>query len=180
MQMELILLKNVKSLGRLGETVRVAMGYGRHLLREKMALRANAENTTLFQGQKAQWEALNLQHKLDAETLATLLNGKVLILVRQAGEAGHLYGSVSARDVADGLVQQGFVVDRSAVALSQPIKTIGVHPIPLELHADVRTQIHVVVAKSLEEGEIQKKKLALTSVGPAEAGEDSVDPTASV
>jgi len=177
MQMELILLKNVRTLGRIGETVRVAMGYGRYLLRQQAALRASEDSKASFQIQKEQLEALNLQHKADAQTLASVLEGKIFILVRQAGEAGHLYGSVSARDIADVLAQDGFSIGRDGVALLHPIKTIGAHKVNLALHADVQTHVHIIVAKSLDEAETQRRKLTPAAL-PVTPSVDHLDDSA--
>lgn len=159
MQMELILLKNVKNLGKIGEITRVAMGYARYLLRQKIALRATDANKADFNVQREHWETLNTQHKEEAQSLALLLNDKAFVLVRQAGETGHLYGSVSGRDVADVLIGEGFQVERTMVVLPQPIKTIGIHEVAMELHTDVKSKIYVIISKSLEEGETQRKSL---------------------
>ncbi len=159
MQMELILLKAVKNLGKTGDSARVAMGYGRYLLRQKWALRATAENRENFQAERQHWETLNLRHKEEAEDLATHLEGKIFLLIRQSGETGHLYGSVSTRDIADVMLSEGFKVDRTMVHLPHPIKMIGTHTLSLELHPEVHTSVHVLVAKTEEEGASHKAAL---------------------
>ena len=169
MQMELILLKNIKNLGRVGDVAQVAMGYGRYLLRQQAALRATADNKETFHAQRGHWEKLNLAQKADAQKLADALDDKIFVLVRQAGEAGHLYGSVSSRDVAELLAGEGFKIHRTMVLMPHPFKTIGVHDVSLDLHTDVKTQVRLIIAKSLDEAEVQKKKLSPPKVDESQA-----------
>ncbi len=159
MQMELVLLKNMRHLGKMGETKKVAMGYGRYLLRQGVALRATEKNKAEFEVQKAHWEKLNADQKQDAETMASLLENKIFSLVRQAGASGHLYGSVSNRDISKLLNEEGFAVVPTAVTMAHPLKETGVHHVPLMLHADVQTQIKIIVGKT--EVDIQEQKQLL-------------------
>ena len=174
MQMELVLLKNVRNLGKMGDIARVAMGYGRYLLRQNVALRSTKENRDHFEAQRSHWEQLDLAHKEEAETLATLLNKKVFSLVRQAGESGHLYGSVSAKDIFDLLKAVGFPVPRNAVSLPHPLKTLGHHSVTLDLHADVFSDICIVIAKTAEEAALQKAVLEKASKPQDVPSEDSL------
>ncbi len=154
--MDVILLERVAKLGQMGETVRVKDGYARNfLLPRGKALRATNANTEKFQSMKAQLEARNLELKKEADAVGEKLNGQIVTLIRQAGETGQLYGSVSARDLADQLATAGFTVGRSQVALNQPIKTIGLHQVEVVLHAEVSATITVNVARSNAEAERQ-------------------------
>ena len=127
--MEVILLERIARLGQMGEVVRVRDGYARNfLLPQKKALRATDDNRKRFESQRSHLEARNLERRQEAEAVAVKLNGQSFIVVRQAGETGQLYGSVTARDVAELMDAGGFSVSRSQVALNSPIKTIGLHP----------------------------------------------------
>src|SRR5207248_5575131 len=133
-KMEVILLERIGKLGQMGEVVRVKDGYARNFLLPKgKALRATPENRTRFETMKVELNARNLQLRSEAEKIAAKLDGSSFIVLRQAGETGHLYGSVSTRDLATILSQSGFVVERSQLALNAPIKTIGLHKIPISL-----------------------------------------------
>ena len=156
--MEVILLERVAKLGQMGETVRVKDGYARNfLLPRQKALRATEANKKKFEGQRVHLEARNLELKTDAETVAAKLDGQSVTLIRQAGESGQLYGSVSARDVADALIAAGFTVGRSQVSMVTPIKTLGLHAIAISLHPEVEPKVTVNVARSPEEAERQAK-----------------------
>src|SRR5215472_12889697 len=123
---ELILLERVEKLGQMGQRVKVRPGYARnYLLPQKKALRATEANLAYFEAQRAQLEANNLARKQDAEAVAGKLEGLHVVLIRQAGESGQLYGSVSARDIADAVTAAGFTVDRQQIVLDHPIKTLG-------------------------------------------------------
>ncbi len=156
--MEVILLQRVPKLGQMGEVVRVKDGYARNfLLPMGKALRANAANKKHFEAQRAQLEARNLEQKNEAAKVAEKLDGKTFVMVRQAGETGQLYGSVSTRDIAEAITAGGFNISRDQVALFTPIKTLGLHQIPIHLHPEVDAKISINVARSPEEAERQAR-----------------------
>ena len=156
--MQVILLERVEKLGQMGDEVRVKDGFARNfLLPKKKALRATKANREYFQHQKAQLEAHNLKLKGEAEAIAKKLGGKSFVLLRQAGDRGQLYGSVSPRDVAAAVEAGGFKIDRTQVNISQAIKTIGLFTIPVVLHPEVRVNITVNVARSEDEAERQAR-----------------------
>jgi len=156
--MQVILLERVEKLGQMGDEVRVRDGFARNfLLPKKKALRATKANREYFQGQKAQLEANNLRLKGEAEKVGQKLNGQKFTLIRQAGDRGQLYGSVSPRDVADAMEKAGFKVDRHQISISQAIKTIGLFTIPVVLHPEVRVNVTVNVARSEDEAERQAR-----------------------
>ena len=156
--MEVILLERISRLGQMGDTVKVKDGFARNfLLPQGKALRANEGNKKKFEGQRAQLEARNLERKSEASAIAETLDGKSFIVVRSAGETGQLYGSVSTRDIAKILTDNGFSVDRSQIALNMPIKGIGLHKIPLALHPEVEVSITINVAHSPDEAERQAR-----------------------
>src|SRR3954452_8942778 len=127
--MEVILLERVPKLGQMGETVKVKDGYARNfLLPNGKALRATKANKERFETERVQLEARNLEAKKEAESVGKSLNGQSFVLIRSAGESGQLYGSVSARDIADAATENGFSVERSQIVLNTPIKALGVHP----------------------------------------------------
>ena len=168
--MQVILLERIAKLGQMGDEVRVKDGYARNfLLPQHKALRANEANRKKFEGQRAQLEARNLELKSEAERVGQTIEGKVLVLVRQAGETGQLYGSVSSRDVAEALTKDGASVSRNQVVLNTPIKTIGLHALPIQLHPEVEVSITVNVARSEAEAERQSQGEDLTQreEGPA-------------
>ncbi len=156
--MDVILLERVAKLGQMGDTVRVKDGYARNfLLPRAKALRATEANRKKFGTMKAELEARNLQLKSEAEAVGSKLDGQVFSIIRQAGETGQLYGSVSARDLADAVIAAGFKVARSQIVLNTPIKTIGLHTVPVSLHAEVDVNVTVNVARSAAEAERQVK-----------------------
>ncbi|ALN73657.1 50S ribosomal protein L9 [Aureimonas sp. AU20] len=162
--MDVILLERINRLGGIGDTVRVRDGFARnYLLPTGRALRANEANRAKFESQKASLIARNEERRTEAQGIAGTLNGKTFVIVRSAGETGQLYGSVSARDIADLLRDQGFAVNRNAVELNLPIKTIGLHTVSLVLHPEVDTAIKVNVARSPDEAERQARGELLTS-----------------
>jgi large subunit ribosomal protein L9 len=155
---ELILLERVEKLGQMGQVVKVRPGYARnYLLPQKKALRATKENLTYFETQRAQLEASNLQRKSEATEIGAKIEGLSVVLVRQAGESGQLYGSVSARDIAEAVTEAGFTVERRQVVLDRPIKTLGLHPVRVVLHPEVSVTVTANVAQSIEEAEMQAK-----------------------
>ena len=150
--MQVILLERVEKLGQMGDEVRVKDGFARNfLLPKKKALRATKANRDYFQTQKAHLEANNLKLRGEAEKVGQKLDGKSFVLIRQAGDRGQLYGSVSPRDVADAAEKAGFKIDRHQVNISQAIKTIGLFTIPVTLHPEVKVNITVNVARSEDE-----------------------------
>lgn len=156
--MEVILLERVAKLGQMGEVVRVKDGFARNfLLPAGKALRATKENKTRFESMKTQLEARNLELKNEATKVGAKLNGLEVVLVRQAGETGQLYGSVSTRDLADALTEAGFSVVRSQLVLNHPIKTIGMHTVPVTLHPEVEVTIKANIARSAEEATRQSR-----------------------
>ncbi|PWL19114.1 50S ribosomal protein L9 [Falsochrobactrum shanghaiense] len=163
--MEVILLERIGRLGQMGETVKVKDGYARNfLLPQGKALRANEANKKKFEGQRAQLEAQNLERKKEADAVAEKLDGKSFIVVRSAGETGQLYGSVSTRDIAEIVTENGFSLHRNQVELNHPIKTIGLHQIVVSLHPEVEVTISINIARSTEEAERQAKGEDLTSI----------------
>ena len=156
--MEVILLQRVAKLGQMGEVVRVKDGFARNfLLPQGKALRATKDNRSKFEGMKAQLEASNLELKKDADAVAGKLNGKSFIVVRQASDVGQLFGSVSARDIAALATEGGFTVERNQIQLQLPIKSIGLHTVPIALHPEVEVTITINVARNAEEAERQAR-----------------------
>lgn len=152
--MEVILLERIAKLGQMGDVVRVKDGFARNFLLPKgKALRATKENRTRFEVMKAELEARNLERRSDAEKIAQKLDGQSFTILRQAAEGGQLYGSVTPRDIAALVTEKGFAIDRSQVALHVPIKSIGMHKVPIALHPEVEATISVAVARNTEEAE---------------------------
>jgi len=150
--MQVVLLERVEKLGQMGEIVKVKDGYARNfLLPRKKALRATKENMVRFEAQRAQLEARNLELRSEAEKVQAKIEGLTITVLRQAGDTGQLYGSVTTRDIADGTTASGFSVNRNQVALEHPIKNIGLHKVRVALHPEVTTTITVNVARTEEE-----------------------------
>lgn len=174
--MEIILLERIEHLGQMGDVVRVRPGYARNfLLPQKKAVRATDINRKRFEEERAQLEATNLQRKAEAEAVAAKLDGLTVVLIRQAGEAGQLYGSVSARDVADAVTAGGFTVTRQQIRLGQPIKTLGLHKVAVGLHPEVAVSITVNVARTSEEAETQARTGAAVARTGAERWEEEAE-----
>jgi large subunit ribosomal protein L9 len=153
---DLILLERVDKLGQMGQIVKVKPGYARnYLLPQKKAMRATKENLVYFETQRAQLEANNLQRKSEASDIATKLEGLTVVLIRQAGESGQLYGSVAARDIAEAVTAAGFTVDKQQIVLERPIKTLGLHPVRVMLHPEVGVTVVANVAASAEGARMQ-------------------------
>ncbi len=156
--MQVILLERVENLGGIGDEVKVRDGFARNfLLPQKKALRANDTNRKSFEARRAEIEARNAETKATAEKSSKTIDGQSYVLIRQAGEAGQLYGSVSSRDIADEIVKSGAKIDRSAVVLDKPIKTIGLYDVRVRLHAEVSVNVKVNVARSTDEAERQAR-----------------------
>ncbi len=154
--MEVILLERVEKLGGIGDVVKVKNGFARnYLLPRKKALRANDANRKLFEAQRTQIEADNAARRSDAEKGAKDVDGKTVQLIRQASNAGHLYGSVSARDIVEALDAKGAKVTKSQIVLDRPIKSIGMHEVKVALHPEVSVTVKVNVARSPEEADLQ-------------------------
>ena len=154
--MEVFLLERISRLGQMGDTVKVRDGFARNfLLPQGKALRANEANKKKFEGQRAQLEANNLQRKSEAGDVSTKLEGLTVVLIRQAGESGQLYGSVMARDISDAVTAAGFTVERSQLVLDRPIKTLGMHRVRVMLHPEVGVTVTANVAQSREAAQLQ-------------------------
>jgi large subunit ribosomal protein L9 len=155
---EVILMQRVEKLGQMGEVVRVKPGYARnYLLPQKKAIRATKENLQRFETERAQLEAQNLKRREEAERVAERVGGLSVVIIRQAGESGGLYGSVSARDIADACTAAGLTISREQVVLDRPIKTLGISPVRVALHPEVVITVSVNVARSPEEAERQRR-----------------------
>ena len=156
--MQVILLERVEKLGQMGDEVKVKDGFARNfLLPKKKALRATKANREYFQSQKTQLEARNLERKSEAQKVADKLEGKTFVLLRQAGDRGQLYGSVSPRDISDAISTGGFSIGRTQVPLDHAIKSIGLHPISVVLHPEVRVKVTINVARTEDEADRQAR-----------------------
>ncbi len=165
--MDVILLERIEKLGQMGDVVRVKPGYARnYLLPQKKALRATKDNLDSFETRRGQLEAENLKDRDEAAAIAEKMEGLIVMLIRQAGESGQLYGSVTARDIAAAVTEKGFSVDRSQVQREQPIKELGLHTARVALHPEVSVTVTANVAQSEEEAEARMTR--------AEAGEDAL------
>ncbi len=154
--MDVILLERVEKLGMIGDVVTVKNGFARNfLLPNKKALRANAANKKLFEANRVKIESDNADRRVEAEAASKDVDGKTVQLIRQASNTGQLYGSVSSRDIAEGLEAAGHKVARNQIILDRPIKAIGVQDVKIALHAEVSVTIQVNVARSPEEAELQ-------------------------
>ena len=156
--MEVILLERVENLGQMGDVVKVRPGFARnYLLPQKKALRANDTNKKVFENQRADLEARNLERKKEAEAAAERINGKAFVVIRQSSELGVLYGSVSTRDIAEAASADGVKIERSQVRLDKPLKSLGVFPVRVVLHPEVDAKIDVNIARSEDEAERQAR-----------------------
>ena len=186
--MKVILLERVGKHGHIGDEVTVKDGYARnYLLPQHKALRATEANRKRFEAERTAIEKRNAERREAAAGIASGLNGQTVVIIRQAGETGQLYGSVSSRDVAEALSGAGFTVARSQVVLADPIKSVGLHTVPLNLHAEVSVSVNVNVARSDDEAARQAAGEDLTvqtfddeaaaefAAGQAEAGSAAAD-----
>jgi large subunit ribosomal protein L9 len=156
--MEVILLERIGRLGQMGDVVRVRDGYARNfLLPQGKAMRATKESRAKFDKERVQLETRNLEMKREAEAVAGKLEGKSFIVLRQAGDSGQLYGSVSTRDVAETITASGFSLERSQVLLDRPIKTLGMQTVKIGLHPEVAVPVTINVARTEEEAERQAR-----------------------
>lgn len=156
--MQVILMERIAKLGNMGSEVNVRPGYARnYLLPQKKAVRATEQNRQRFEAERAQLETVNQERRSEAQTRAGEMAGLAVVLIRQAGENGQLYGSVTARDIADAVTDKGYTVRRQQVELSSPIKSLGIHSVAVALHPEVTEPVTVNVARSLDEAEIQSR-----------------------
>ena len=175
--MEVILLERIEKLGQMGDVVTVKPGYARNfLLPQKKALRATQDSKKQFEAQRTQLEAENLERRKDAEAVAGKLGELDITLIRQAGDNGQLYGSVSGRDLADAVSEAGVTVTRGQVMLDRPIKELGLHPVRISLHPEVRVEVAVNIARTEDEAKTQRERgLSITEIAEeSEAAEDAV------
>jgi large subunit ribosomal protein L9 len=177
--MQVILLERIGSLGQMGDIVKVKDGYARNfLLPQGKALRASDANKAEFEKQRVQLEARNLEAKKEAEAVGEKLDGQQFVAIRQAGDTGQLYGSVSTRDVAEVVSENGFSIDRRQIILAQPIKALGVHTVKVSLHPEVVVEIGVNVARSEDEAERQARGEDVTVIQDEELDLETFDPEA--
>lgn len=164
--MEVILLERIEKLGQMGDVVKVKPGYARNfLLPQKKALRATDGNKSQFEAQRAQLEAENLERRKDAEAVAAKLDDLDIALIRQAGDNGQLYGSVSGRDIADSVTESGVTISRGQVLLDRPIKELGLHPVRISLHPEVQVEVTINVARTDDEAATQRERgLSITEI----------------
>jgi large subunit ribosomal protein L9 len=173
---EVILLERIENLGQMGQVLKVRPGYARnYLLPQKKALRATKDNLTYFEKQRTQLEAQNLVRRGEAQEVAAKLNGVTVTIIRQAGESGQLYGSVTARDIADAVTAAGFTIGRSQIVLDRAIKTLGLYKQRLFLHPEVASVITVNVAQSAEEADMQAKGVDPLRLAQEEAVRDAAE-----
>ena len=156
--MKVVLLERVENLGAIGDVVTVKDGFARnYLLPRDKARRATSANLKAFELDRAAIEQRNEKNKSDAQKVADKIDGQTYVMIRQAGETGHLYGSVAGRDVAEVIQSEGGKVERSQVVLNVAIKALGVHEVPVRLHAEVTAKVKINIARSAEEAERQAK-----------------------
>ena len=174
--MQVILLERIESLGQMGDVVTVKPGYARnYLLPQRKARRATKENLALFEQQRAQLEAENLERRSEAEKVGEKLDGLQIVLIRQAGESGQLYGSANARDIAEAVTEAGFTVGRAQVELNAVIKSLGLHPVKVRLHPEVVVTITANVARSEAEAETQSVSGKVVSPEEQRAAEEAAE-----
>lgn len=175
--MQVILLERIGRLGQMGDVVNVKDGYARNfLLPQGKAMRATKDNMAEFQTRRVQLEANNLELKKEAEAVAEKLDGKQFVSIRQAGDTGQLYGSVSTRDIAELIVAGGFTIDRKQVILERPMKTLGVHDLKVALHPEVIVKVAVNVARSEDEAARQARGEDVTVVREERMELETFDP----
>jgi large subunit ribosomal protein L9 len=173
--MQVILLQRVAKLGQMGDVVKVRDGYARNfLLPQGKALRASEANIKGFEGRKAQLEARNLETRREAEAAGARLDGQSFVVIRSASDAGALFGSVTARDVAEVAAAAGFDIDRGQVSIGRPIKELGLHTVSVVLHPEVSVTVRLNVARSAQEAEVQAAGKSMRQLAAeAEAAADS-------
>lgn len=170
--MDVILLERIEKLGQMGDVVAVRPGFARnYLLPQKKALRATKDNKVLFETQRTQLEASNLELKNEADTISTKLEGLSITIVRQASDNNQLYGSVTVRSIAQSITDAGFTVDSKQVQMARPIKTVGMHEVIVKLHPEVSVSITANVARSEEEAVAQAEGRTLNEDDQIEAAQ---------
>lgn len=175
--MEIILLERIGRLGQMGDVVRVKDGFARNfLLPQGKALRATKSNMKHFETQRVQLEAKNLEQKTEASAVASKVDGKDFVIIRQAGDTGQLYGSVATRDIAELVTEGGCSIERRQVLLDRPIKNLGLHPVRLSLHPEVEATVTVNVARTEEEAERQLAGEDVTAIKDDIDEEDRIQP----
>lgn len=158
MATEVILLERIENLGQMGETVKVKPGYARnYLLPEKKALRATKDNIAYFETMRKTLEAQNLKKKQEAEKVAKTIDGLKVVIIRQAAEGGQLYGSVASRDIVEAVTEAGVKIERHQIQLNQNFKMIGLFPVDVALHPEVKVQVTINIARSEDEAAVQEK-----------------------
>jgi large subunit ribosomal protein L9 len=173
--MQVILLERIGRLGQMGDVVTVKDGFARNfLLPQGKALRATKANRERFEKERAQLEARNLELKSEAGAVADKLQGKSFIIIRQAGDSGQLYGSVTTRDISTAVTEGGFSIERRQVMLDRPIKTLGLHDVRIGLHAEVEPRVTVNVARSPDEAARQARGEQVTGKAMDEAEEEAI------
>jgi len=178
---DVILLERVEKLGQMGQVVKVRPGFARNfLLPQKKALRATKENLTYFEKRRTQLEAANLERRGEAEQVAQKIEGVAVVIIRQAGESGQLYGSVTARDIAEAVTSAGFTVTRGQVVLDKAIKTLGLYKLRLVLHPEVSVHVTANVAQSAEEAEMQAKGVDPLRLAAEAAAREAAEAAAAV
>ena len=170
--MQVILLERIAKLGQMGDVVDVKPGYARNFLLSKgKALNATEGNIEAFKLKKTELEAKNLETKTEAESVASKIDGKSFLIIRQASDSGSLYGSVTPRDAAEAAINAGFLINKNQVALNRPIKELGIHQIRVTLHPEVETTFSLNVARSDEEAELQAKGKSIRQLAAEEEAE---------
>jgi len=173
--MQVILLERIGRLGQMGDVVTVKDGFARNfLLPQGKALRATKANRERFEKERAQLEARNLELKSEAGAVADKLQGQSFIIIRQAGDSGQLYGSVTTRDISTAVTEGGFSIERRQVMLDRPIKTLGLHDVRIGLHAEVEPHVTINVARSPEEAARQARGEQVTGKAMDEAEEEAI------
>ena len=177
--MQVILLERIGRLGQMGDVVKVKDGYARNfLLPLGKAMRATEANMAEFQTRRVQLETRNLELKSEATTVSEKLDGQSFIAIRQAGDTGQLYGSVSTRDMAEVISAAGFSVDRRQIILDKPIKTLGVHDVRVQLHPEVEVKVKLNIARSQDEAERQARGEDVTVIRDEAPEIETYDPDA--
>ena len=173
--MQVILLERIGRLGQMGDVVTVKDGFARNfLLPQGKALRATKANRERFEKERAQLEARNLELKSEAGAVADKLQGKSFIIIRQAGDSGQLYGSVTTRDISTAVTEGGFSIERRQVMLDRPIKTLGLHDVRIGLHAEVEPHVTINVARSPDEAARQARGEQVTGKAMDKAEEEAI------
>lgn len=159
--MQVILLERIPKLGQMGDVVEVKPGYARnYLVPQGKALYATKEAIEAFEARRKQLEAANLERRAEAEQMAERIRGRSVVIIRQAGESGHLYGSVTARDIAEAFTAEGVTLTRHQIRIEQPIKQLGLHTVRVALHPEVEVELQVNVARSQDEADVQAGRAA--------------------